>query len=58
MSSKQTYWFFFLKENYDTKPKKKKPSLHARNACDVASFDTNCLDLLLEINVLKYVSYK
>ena len=38
--------------------KKKKTSTHARNACDEASFDTNCLDLLLEINVLKYVLYK
>ena len=38
--------------------KKKKTSTHARNACDEASFDNNCLDLLLEINFLKYVLYK
>ena len=27
-------------------------------ACNEASFDTNCLDLTLEINVLEYVLYK
>ena len=42
----------------DQKKKKKKPSTHTRNACDEASFDTNCLDLLLEINFFKYVLYK
>ena len=39
MFSKQTYTNFFLRENYDTKPKKKKTSSHAQSACDEVSYN-------------------
>ena len=58
MSSKQTYSIFFFLRKIMTLDQKKKTSTHTLNACDEASFDTNCLDLLLEINFLKYVLFK
>ena len=36
----------------------KNATSHAQSECDEASFDNNYLDLILEINVLKYVLYK
>ena len=38
--------FFFLKGNYDTRPKKKKKtSSHTQSACDEASIEIICRDI-------------
>ena len=49
MSSKQTYQKKKIKENYDTrqKKKKKKDSLHVQSVCDEPSFTNKILVLCI-----------